>query len=154
MALALAVLWIATRFFTTSVPPAPADVPEEATAARVTEGAERASLFRPGYLAAFALLAGGAGFALYLRRRSGEASPTREMLRSVGKLQLGPGQQVHLVSCGDELLVIGATNANVTLLKSFPAPTASTPATASVPDARPYRHQQVVTSPAATAGTA
>ncbi|HEX7070203.1 MAG TPA: flagellar biosynthetic protein FliO [Rhodothermales bacterium] len=153
LAAALIVLWGASQFVSAprSAPPDPASKAPTATA-RTQEVRRSYAGIRPGYVAAFLLLAGGAGFAIYLRRKNGGGAAKRDLLHPIGKLQLGPGQSVHLVACGDEVLVLGTTASNVTLLKTMPAATVSSPGAApetltASTDAhapRSYRHEKLV----------
>lgn len=78
-------------------------------------------LVRPGYVVALLLLAGGGAFAIYLRRRNGIARPKSSPIQMLGTTQIAPGQQLRLVSCGDEVLLLGVTSSQINLLKSFPA---------------------------------
>ncbi len=76
-------------------------------------------LFTWGNLSALLVLVGGGGYALYVRRRvsSGEASAA---LRPIGQLALGQSQHLRLVACGDEVLLVGATEETIELLKTYP----------------------------------
>lgn len=125
---ALLLLFVALQLLPSS-PPDPAHLYSDGlgTVASKPQSAEAAprpeSTFRPGYFFALALLAGGGAFALYLRKRNGPAGPSNMPLRTVGALQLEPGQQLRLVACGEEILLLGVTSSQITLLKSFPADT-------------------------------
>lgn len=147
LAVALLILFVATRVV--SAPrPTPDATPSSASdraPVGVRSAGDTVSALRPGYVAAALLLLGGAGFAYYLRRRDSAGPARRDLLQPVGKLQLGPGQQVHLVSCGDELLVIGTTASQVSLLKSMPAATLNA-STAAPPPERTYRHEKHVSA--------
>ncbi len=112
-----------------STPPDPAQLYSDTsgtvvTKPGVTEQSPRTSGgFRPGYFVAIALLAGGGAFAWYLRKRTGVAFQTRIPLRTVGAMQMAPGQQLRLVACGEEVLLLGITSSQITLLKTFPSST-------------------------------
>lgn len=111
-------------------------------------------MYGPGLLGVVAVLAalGGGAWILHQRRGAGvEADVPR--LASVGQLTLGTGQQLRLVSCGDEVLLLGVTSGQISLLKSFDAaafaadahvagsaaatPSPSTPATVPAADPAP-----------------
>lgn len=76
-------------------------------------------LFTWGNLSALLVLVSGGGYALYVRRRvsSREASAA---LRPIGQLALGQSQHLRLVACGDEVLLVGATEETIELLKTYP----------------------------------
>ena len=97
-------------------PPAEvAAVPGVATSAP----AEPELAFGAGHLFALALLLGGGVFAVHLRR--GARSETAlALLRPMEALTLAPNQQLRLVACGDDVLLLGVTGSAVTLLKSYP----------------------------------
>lgn len=76
-------------------------------------------LFTWGNLSALLVLVGGGGYALYVRRHvSSEDGPTA--LQPVGQLALGQSQHLRLVACGDEVLLVGATEETIELLKTYP----------------------------------
>ncbi len=133
---ALIVLWLATQYLapSTTPPPSVAGSTTEASAEEPQQRLQPVSSFRPGYVLAFLLLAGGGAFALYLRKKSGLASARKELLQPLARVALGPGQQLHLVACGDEVLVLGATGSQISLLKTLPAECV-TPVSPSTPDA-------------------
>lgn len=81
---------------------------------------EERSLFSPGYVAAVALLVGGAFFALKLRKRGTKAGLPAESLASLGTLTLAQGQTLHLVACGTDVLLVGQSSTGVTLLATYP----------------------------------
>ncbi|MDX1530352.1 MAG: flagellar biosynthetic protein FliO [Rhodothermales bacterium] len=115
----LVLLFLAVQLLPTGAPaslPA-ADAVEEAPA-RPERDATR--LLRPGNLTALALLAGGAGLALYLRRRRpGAAVP--DALQPMGQLALGAQGELRLVRCGDDVLLLGVTAQQVHLIQRYPA---------------------------------
>jgi flagellar protein FliO/FliZ len=120
---ALVALWVLVQ--------AAALVPS-AEGAGAVEGAEREApaspsvssdagvdLFTWGNLTALLVLVGGGGYALYVRRRvSSEEGPAA--LRPIGQLPLGTSQHLRLVACGDEVLLVGATEETIELLKTYP----------------------------------
>lgn len=78
------------------------------------------NLFAPGNLVAILLLGGGVALAVHLRRRSrtGDA-PTA--ITPLGEYGIGPNQSLRLVECANEVLLIGVTSGQVTLLRSYTA---------------------------------
>jgi flagellar protein FliO/FliZ len=115
-------LWALWQWATT--PSSPPPIPANATDA-ATFSPQRAPTAEPDFLLRYflilAVLAGGGLWALHLRRRVTPAASTT-LLRPLGQLSLGPGQQIRLVACGEELLVLGVTAHQITLLKSLPLP--------------------------------
>lgn len=79
------------------------------------------SLITPGYLIALALLAGGGLFAWHLRKRTAAPAGPAQQLQLLGQLAMGPNQQLRLVACGDDVLLLGVTASQISLLKTFPA---------------------------------
>lgn len=84
-----------------------------------SEGAPRIEIFTWGNMAALLLLGGGGAFALYLRQSGGETT-ANTLFRPLGQLALGQSQQLRLVACGGEVLLLGVTDDEVTLLKTYP----------------------------------
>lgn len=122
----LVLLWIALQLAPRSGPPPSATVETEigavaANPERPGLRPERTSWLSAGNLAALLLLVGGVAVALHLRRRaeSGAARATA-FFEPVGSYGLAPGQELRLVRCGDEVLLLGATNGGITLLKAYP----------------------------------
>ncbi len=89
--------------------------PDEGTTIR-----KPVSLFRPGYFVVVAILIGGVGLAVHLRRREGGGAGGGLPLRTLGQMQMAPQQQLRLVSCGEDVLLLGVTAGQITLLKSYP----------------------------------
>ncbi len=127
----LVALWLAMQFIPTLTPPAPAvapvataDTPDTGTVAgRDVTFREERSVFSPGYLVAIALLAGGGVWALRLRRRTASEVLSTSTLQSLGTLTLAPGQTLHLVACGGDVLLVGQSATGVTLLATYPRET-------------------------------
>ncbi|WP_397546118.1 FliO/MopB family protein [Rhodothermus marinus] len=119
----LVLLWLALQWASTpAVPPAsspPAPTDSTLTLPVRSESASPYPSIR--YLLVLLVLTAGAVLALYLHRRT-RTLPGPALLRPVGQLSLGPGQQIRLVACGDELLILGVTSQQITLLKSLPLP--------------------------------
>ena len=78
------------------------------------------SNFRPGYLLAFLLLAGGAAYAVVLRRKT-QVSPTEGPLVTLADIPLTQDQRLRLVRCRDEVLLLGITSGGISVLRSYPA---------------------------------
>jgi flagellar biogenesis protein FliO len=77
-------------------------------------------LFGPGYMAVIVLLALAGTWALWLRKQ--RVSPTDSgRLTEVGRFNLGPQQQIRLVRCADEVLLLGVAGSGISLLKAYPA---------------------------------
>ncbi len=91
--------------------------PADGLAVRPRPAAPR--LFSTGNIVAFVLLAGGIGLVFFLRRRSSEGGSPVAVLQSVGQMTLAPNQQLRLVRCGDEVLLLGVTTGQITLLKHY-----------------------------------
>jgi len=83
---------------------------------------------RPGYYLVLLLLAGGGAFAFFLQRRSQGAGQAQPFLKTMGQLELATNQQLRLVTCGGDVLLLGVTGEQVTLLKTY-TPDAFEPAT-------------------------
>ena len=106
---------------TALVPSAQGSEPKDREAVTAPPASSDAGIevFTWGNLSALLLLLGGGGYALYMRRRvSGDGGASA--LQSVGQLPLGQTQQLRLVACGDEVLLLGATEEAVELLKTYP----------------------------------
>jgi flagellar biogenesis protein FliO len=115
----LVVLWVALQL----VAPPHRDTPEvftdESGAVATSAGAERGrSLVGPGYLIALALLGAGGWYAVRLRRRL-PVDAHAQRLQCLGQLQMAPNQQIRLVSCAGEILLLGVTPGGISLLRSY-----------------------------------
>ena len=78
------------------------------------------NLFSIGNVAAALLLLGGGALALYLQQRPPQPADASAPIRPLAQLPLAQGQQLRLVACGGEVLLLGVTADQVTLLKTFP----------------------------------
>lgn len=121
----LALLWGALQLMPQRAP-TPAAVPiaeaaeaDAGVAVRSRPASPAASLFSAGNIAVLVLLLGGAGFAFFLRRRSQEEGSAAMTLQTLGQMGLAPNQQLRLVRCGDDVLLLGVTSGQITLLKSY-----------------------------------
>lgn len=119
----LLLLWLALQWAAAPSSISPASSAPAADSARVplARSDPAPSLLSLRYLLVLLVLAAGALVALYLHRRT-RTLPGPALLRPLGQLSLGPGQQIRLVACGDELLILGVTTHQITLLKSLPLP--------------------------------
>jgi len=81
-------------------------------------GGPSIEVFTWGNAAALLLLMGGGAYALYLRRRGG-GTQSSTLFRPLGQLALGQSQQLRLVACGGEVLLLGVTDDEITLLKTY-----------------------------------
>ena len=77
-------------------------------------------LFSFGNVAAVLLLLGGGALALYLRQRPPQPAGASSPIQPLGQMPLAQGQQLRLVACGGEVLLLGVTADQITLLKSYP----------------------------------
>lgn len=73
-----------------------------------------------GKISAVLLLAGLMGFAWYRHKKSPAGQYKANALSSLGKIQLSPNQHVHLIHCGPDVLLVGATNNQISLLHTLP----------------------------------
>lgn len=118
----LLLLWIALQLFPTSTaePPVYSDEAGSiASSEQVRPTYQGPRLFTLGNMAAFLVLVGGGAFAFYMHKRSVQSSGSSSLIESIGELSIGQGQQLRLVRCGGEVLLIGATSNEITLLRDF-----------------------------------
>ncbi len=111
--LGLVILFVAVQ-----LAPSSASDPEVAYEA-VRGGRSGPRLFSAGNLIALALLAGGGLLALRLRQQADTPSGASP-LRLVGQLPLAQGQSLRLVRCRGEVLLLGVTAGQITLLQRYP----------------------------------
>lgn len=124
----LALLWLAVQLLPPSAPPTPHPLysDESGTVAAKTDAVQfrrEPRLLTPGTFFAFVLLAGGGAFALHLRRRRRLPGTPAALIEPVATYPLAAGQQLRLVRCADEVLLLGVTSAQITLLKTYPGDT-------------------------------
>jgi flagellar protein FliO/FliZ len=120
----LILLWLTVQFSTGSGQPGSTYTDDYGTVASnpatTSLGREENSLFRPGYFMALLLLAGGGAFAVYLRKGKPAGLVPHSHVQLLGKVQIAPTQTLRLVSCGGEVLLLGISSSQITLLKSYP----------------------------------
>lgn len=104
------------------VPGSGADVPPPTDGGIESVRPQRSGyrLFSVGNLLAVVLLAGGGAYALHLRNRAAGTSEGPKLFESVGQFHLAQGQQLRLVRCGGEVLLLGVTSGQITLLSTYP----------------------------------
>lgn len=118
----LVLLWIALQLFpnTAAEPPVYSDeAGSVASSPQVRSTYQGPDLFTFGNMAALIILVGGGAFAYVMHKRSGQSSGGTSLIESMGELAIGQGQQLRLVRCGGEVLLIGATAQEITLLRDF-----------------------------------
>ena len=60
------------------------------------------------------------GFMYYRHKKTTQESPHGKSLKTLNRLQLGPNQHIFLIECGQDALLISATNSQINLLKKMP----------------------------------
>ncbi len=150
---ALLGLWVLVQA-TALVPSTRASAQQSEANAERTAASSTASprpaipLFTWGHAAAVLLLLAGGGYALYLHRR-GAAPSAPSAFRPMGQLSMGPSQQLRLVACGGEVLLLAVTDDEVTLLKTYPLSAFdAVPAPASADDSARVPQQHAASMPA------
>jgi flagellar protein FliO/FliZ len=114
----LLLLFLVVQFVPSSDAPPPSAVESGVETARPQRDGYR--LFSVGNLLAFALLAGGGAYALHLRKRAVGTGEGPALFEPVGQFQLAQGQQLRLIRCGGEVLLLGVTSGQITLLQTYP----------------------------------
>ncbi len=117
----LVLLWIALQLFPTPTaePPVYSDEAGSVVSSpHVRSTYQGPRIFTLGNMAAFIILVGGGAFAYFINKRSVRSGDT-SLIESIGELSIGQGQQLRLVRCGGEVLLIGATAQDITLLRDF-----------------------------------
>lgn len=132
---ALVVLWLIVWLLPGSAPPPVSSDAAGTVAAQSSPSDPAYPLITPGRIVVVLLLAGGLGYALYLRKQSNAPGRHAVPMQSLGHLSITRDQQLKLVSCQDEVLLLGISPSEITLLRSYPR-SSFTEATAP-PTARP-----------------
>jgi flagellar biogenesis protein FliO len=76
-------------------------------------------LLTPGRIFVVLLLAGGIGFAVYLRKQSPTATAGPAPMHVIGHLSIAQDQRLTLVRCQDDVLLLGVSPNNITLLQTY-----------------------------------
>ncbi|MEM8486304.1 MAG: flagellar biosynthetic protein FliO [Bacteroidota bacterium] len=134
---ALLLLWVAlTVMPKASIATEPVVISDEAGTVATSATASTTTTDSPwdlGKITAGLLLAGLLGFATYWQKKQSKQQIHAGNLNTLGKLQLGPGQLVHLVQCGEEAVLVGTSNNQITLLHHFSRQNLAKPAPAATP---------------------
>lgn len=122
----LLLLWLALQIVPTSPPPGDTKVYADDSGAVASNLPLRTASTRPGVmswgnLGALLVLGGGGAVAYYLHRRSKGGTKSPSPIRSLGELAIGQNQQLRLVRCGEEILLLGVTTGQINLLRSYEA---------------------------------
>ena len=120
----LLLLWVALQLVPSSPPPDDTAVYADESGAVASNLPLRNASSRPGLIswgniAALLVLGGGGGFAYYLHRRSKGGPKSPSPIHSLGELAIGQNQQLRLVKCGEEILLLGVTTGQINLLRSY-----------------------------------
>ena len=120
-AIGLVLLWVALNIMPEPSAASKSRPPKVETGETAVPGIEAASarglsLLSGGQIAAGILLAGLLGFAAYRHKKTASAKPALEQFQNLGRLQLSPQQHLHLIGCGNDVFLIGATNNQISLL--------------------------------------
>ena len=110
---ALFLLWLIVWLLPGSnPPPVTSDAAGTVAAPSKTTGP---SLLTPGRI----LVGGGIGFALYLRTNSSSTSTGSSPVRIMGQVALNQDQQLTLVRCQDDVLLLGVSPNEIALLRTY-----------------------------------
>lgn len=117
----LVLLWIAIQLTPTGRDEADVYSDDAGTVAASPPAPKRTvpGIVTPGNMVAGLLLAGGIGFAIYLRRRS-KSKPGSVPITTLGEVPVGQNQSLRLVECGEEILLLGITSGQINLIRSYP----------------------------------
>lgn len=120
----LALLWIALQLVPTSSPGSEPPVYSDdagavASSEELRSAYEGPALLTFGNVAALILLIGGGAFAYYLHRRSNGGGGASTLIEPLGELSVGQSQQLQLIRCGGEVMLLGVTGNQITLLRDF-----------------------------------
>ena len=122
----LAGLWLILQAIPATPPPQTAEVTtssglgtssEDATALPFATRPERSNT--SGLLLSVLLLGGALGGVWYLKKRKRIGALPSGPFEVIGKHMVAPGQQVQLVRCGGEVLLLGVGGEQISLLKSY-----------------------------------
>jgi len=114
---ALFLLWLIVWLLpTSSPPPVTSDAAGTVAAKPAPSGL---SLLTPGRIVVVLMLGGGIGFALYLRSRSSAAPSAPSPVHILGQVAINQDQQLTLVRCQDDVLLLGVSPNEITLLRTY-----------------------------------
>lgn len=131
---ALFLLWLIVWLLPASNPPPVTSDAAGTVAAQSSPSSP--SLLTPGRVIVVLLLAGGIGLALYLRTRSSSTPSRPSPVHIMGQVALNPDQQLTLVRCQGDVLLLGVSPNDITLLRTYADATFEDAALSS-PDALP-----------------
>ncbi|MEZ4702903.1 MAG: flagellar biosynthetic protein FliO [Rhodothermales bacterium] len=117
-------------------------------AARPDE-ADAAKPFAYGPWLAGLVLAGLLGFAAFRYRQMGMTPPAPQPIETLARHTLGPGQELHIVRCAGQTLLLGVTANQIALIDRLPdVPDApeEAPAPADKPDFTTFLYRAIRTS--------
>jgi len=116
---ALFVLWLIIWLLPSDAPPPVSSDAAGTVAAQSSPSDAGFRLLTPGRIVVVLLLAGGIGFALYLRRQSPTASSGPAPMHVIGHLSIAQDQRLTLVRCQDDVLLLGVSPNDITLLQTY-----------------------------------
>jgi len=114
---ALFLLWLIIWLLPASSPP-PVTSDGAGTVATKTPS-PGFSLLTPGRIVVVLMLGGGIGFALYLRSGSSSTPSTPSPVHILGQVAINQDQQLTLVRCQDDVLLLGVSPNEITLLRTY-----------------------------------
>lgn len=115
----LLLLYIALQLMPTSTPSAEVTADDAgAVAQSLTRDAGPGT--GPGMIIAALILIGGAAFAMFLRKRTAGASPASH-LQTIADMPITQDQRIRLVRVRDEVLLLGITSGQITVLQTYAA---------------------------------
>lgn len=119
--LGLLLLYFAVQIMpTTSTPPV--EVATDDAGAVAQKLARSPSPVSAGPIVAALILIGGIVLAVFLRKKTSASSPTGH-LQTIAEMTITQDQRIRLVRVGEEVLLLGITSGQISLLKSYPADT-------------------------------
>lgn len=116
----LLLLYFALHLMPAQEPVAAEVATDEAGAVAQSLTRPSTSLFGPGSIAAALLLAGGIVLAVVLRKRS-SATSSAEHLHTIADMPITQDQRIRLVRVGDEVLLLGITSGQISVLQTYRA---------------------------------
>jgi len=116
---ALFLLWLIVWLLPSNAPPPVHSDANGTVAAQTPPTGVDTPMVTPGRLIVVLLLTGGIGFALYLRQRSSSAPRPDAPMHVLGRLSITQDQQLTLVRCQDDVLLLGLSPNGITLLRTY-----------------------------------